>query len=97
MFEGLSNLIDDSIKRAGISRQVESSLIVEEANKIILKLFGPKKAEKIRAAWVKDKVLIIACITSSASQEANLFERAIINNINNAFEKEVVCEIRYIF
>jgi hypothetical protein len=97
MFQGLGGLVDDSIKRAGISRQVESSLVVEEANRIIKRLFGPKKAERIMAAWVKDKILTIACLNSSASQEANLFERAIINQVNNKFEKEVINDIRYIF
>lgn len=97
MAKNIKDLLKGSIKRAGIKRQVQAALVVEQADIVILEIFGKQRIAVIKTAWFKDNCLTIACLNSSAAQEIRLVENIIMNRINKHFEQNIVKQIKYIF
>jgi len=63
-------------------RGVNASLIVEEANKILIELFGKEALKYANAVYCKNNILTFACLSSTFAQEIKLNKNLIILKIN---------------
>ncbi len=95
MFD-LKSLLQKSIKRAGISRQVEAYQVVGAFNELSPKILGDKLKDSVMAISVRNKILSVACLSSVVAQELRFKEKEIINTLNERFGKEVVEKIKYV-
>jgi len=96
MFREIKSILPKSIRRAGIGRQVQDTLIIKLFNEIKEKLLITASSEKIRPVYAKGGVLVIASLSSSATKELQTKEKEIINEINNNFKKRVINKIKCI-
>ncbi len=95
MFD-LKSLLQKSIKRAGINRQVEAYQVVHAFNELSPKILGDKLKDSVMAISVRDKILSVACLSSIVAQELRFKEKKIIDTLNGKFGKEVVRKIKYV-
>ena len=95
MFNDLKYLLQKNIKKAGISRQVEATLVLERFNRVAADVFDERILQKIKPLHLKDKVITVACLSSVVAQELKLNEIKIIKEINSYFNKEVVERLRF--
>lgn len=93
--QDLKSLLNKSIQRAGITRQVDAVRVVEIAGEIIEELFSADIVSQVRPIYVKNKTLAIASLSSIASQEIRFREKEIIDMINERLGLEAVSKIRY--
>jgi hypothetical protein len=96
MVISIKNLLDDSIRKAGISDQVEASIVCEEFNKIALEILGEQVKGKLKALYVKNQTLTIAVMSSSIGQEIKLHEAAILEKLNQKTGPNKVERLRFL-
>ncbi|MBU4512827.1 DUF721 domain-containing protein [Patescibacteria group bacterium] len=95
-FQLIGKLLPKSIKRAGLSRQVEASLICSEFDNLIKHVFSPQILNQVKAMYFQNNTLTIAVLNSTLAQEIKLRERKIIGKLNNRFGKDVVLGLRFL-
>lgn len=95
MFIKIKNLLNKSINRAGFSRQIEATQVVEQADKVLRQILSQKVYEKIKPVSFKNGALTIACLNSVAAQEVKLRQREIIAQINQPFKERLVTDLRF--
>jgi len=96
MFKDLKSLLSKSIQRAGIAGQVGSAQITKIFEEITKQILSEETSSKTKAVDIKDKTLLVACLSSAAVQELQLKEAEIIKKINKTIGKEIVRKIKYI-
>jgi len=77
-------------------RGINASLIVEEANKILVDLLGAEAIKYANAVYFKNNILTFACLNSTFAQEIKLNKNQIIKFINKKFGSNTVVDIKYL-
>jgi len=90
----LGSILKNTASRSPIIRGVQSAMLVEMANDIIISMWGEAGKRYARALYIKNKILTIACLSSSMAQEIKIRERELIDNINKKSEGQVVEKVR---
>ncbi len=100
----LGSLLKDSLNRAGIRKQVDSSLILERFEKVLIELLeqelGVEKMAKIKKdikpLYVKNRVLSVASLNPCLSQEIKLREKTILYKLNSSLGENLVDKIIFV-
>lgn len=100
----LGSLLSESLSRAGIKQQVDSALVLDKFTAVIREVFLNEYAadhtdeilKELNPLYLKNKVLTIACLSSSLSQELKLREKTILYKLNSEFGKDVVEKIIFV-
>ncbi|MFH1192653.1 MAG: DciA family protein [bacterium] len=100
----LGSLLKDSLNRAGIRKQVDSSLILEKFEEVLISILeqelGEEKMKKmkkdIKPLYVKNRVLTVASLNPCVSQEIKLREKTIIYKINSEIGEDLVDKIIFV-
>jgi len=94
MWQPLGDLIPKSLKKAGIEKSVSDAMVCEEFDKLAKHILG-EQAKKCRAVYVKDRVLWIAVLSSSVSNELKMYEQDILRALSDKFGKTRVLGLRF--
>jgi len=93
----LGSLIDDTLKRHGIGRQVVASMIIKRADALMQDLLADHVKKDVRVISYKNEVITIACRHHPAMQEATRTAEDIKQSLFVDFPyiqlKEMVCKI----
>ncbi len=95
MFD-LKSLLQKSIKRAGIKRQVDAYYILRAFDKLAGNILDENLKDSVKAISVRNKTLSVACLSSIVAQELKFKEKEIIECINDKFGVETINKIKYI-
>ncbi len=95
MFQSIDKrLIAQSLQRAKINRQVEASQIIDFAEKLLVTEWGERIKKKAKPLYLKNRVLVIAVVSSVLAGDMNIKSNCLVNKINQHFGKELVDRIR---
>ena len=86
--EHISKFLAKRIKQSGFSQQVKTSLVIGSFNELAKEMFGQRILKKMKALYIKDKVLTIACLSSVMAQELNFKKAEIIEKINKKLSEK---------
>lgn len=89
MFLKLGNLLDPSLKRAGVKKSVDTARALERAEAILKALHGDDIIESIRPVYIRYKTLTFACVDASASAFIGPDEGEILDYVNKGFPYKV--------
>lgn len=95
-FSSLNNLLDKTLKRAGIYEQVVSSIVLDRFSEIVNEVMGEERARRVKGMYIKNKTLYAACLHPILAQELKMRERDILEKVNGGKEKKFIESIRYI-
>ncbi len=95
-FSSLGNLIKKTTGRSAMARQVDVAMALEKFENLVKEIWGAEMMERIRGVSIKNGVLNVACLSSSAAQEVKLREKEILNKINEGRERPIAERIRII-
>lgn len=95
-FVKLEQLLPKSIKKAGISHQLDSLKILEEFNKVAKKIFGEEVMKKIKPLYLKNGTLSIACLSSVLGERLKSQEKRVLAELNRPYKKEMVERLRFL-
>lgn len=96
MSDELKILLAKSIKKAGISQQVEDAQILKYFNEIKDSILSNEEAKKVRSMYINDNILNVASLSDIAIQKLKLSENEIIGKINEKTDVKRIIRIRYI-
>lgn len=97
MLNDLKNLLPRHLKKIGISQQVETALILEKFSRAVIEIFGEKIMDQVRPLYLKNNILAVACLSSTAAQELKSHEAEIVKKVNQQFEKAMVEKLKFVF
>lgn len=92
----LDSILKGRTRQTPVLRGAISAMTVEKANQILVGLFGEQIIDIARAVYVKNNILTIACLSSSATQEIKLYEAKIIDEINKKIGSGGIEKIRFL-
>ncbi|MFC1612964.1 DciA family protein [Patescibacteria group bacterium] len=100
----LNSLLNDSINRAGIKKQVDSVLILDKFIDVVDKIFREEVSDKIanqilkelKPLYFKNKILTLASLNPALSQEVKIMEKTILYRLNSEIGREVVNKIVFV-
>jgi hypothetical protein len=93
-FYPISRIIPKAIQKAGIDSQVSAARVVEEARKVILRLWGDERARFAEPASFREGTLNVAVRSASAAHTLRTMETRIVNEINRMLGQKKVKTIR---
>ncbi|TAN32953.1 DUF721 domain-containing protein [Patescibacteria group bacterium] len=96
MIDSLGNILKQRASTSPIWRGVRAATILEQANFEIKRLLGEEAGKYANAAYVKNNVLTVACLSTVAAQAIRLNEKEIIKTINSRAGENAVQKIRYL-
>jgi len=94
-FTSIGNLVDGSLQRTGVSKQVRTLVVLEKFNDLFFDKWGDQVRGKVQAIYIRNKVLTVSCMNSVMAQEIQLHSHLFIKEINKEFG-EVVERIRFL-
>ncbi len=95
-FTELSQVLNKRFKDSSLGKNVQATLVCEEFNKIIKNICGENITNKAQALYVKNKMLTVACLSSTVASEIKMRQDQIISKLEDKFGKGVVEDIRIV-
>lgn len=92
----ISSILRSASSRSPLIKGVTAAVTVEAANAALATLFGKQIFDHAQAAHIKNNVLAIACLSSSAAQEIKLHEARFIELVNKQVGMEAVKRVKYL-
>ncbi len=94
--QSLSDDLHKRVAKAGITKQVEASAIIEQATEALKKVMK-EHASHIRPQYVKNGTLTVTCDSAAIAHQLKLQEPQILAEIhNNSGSTTTVERIRYL-
>ena len=94
--KSLADLLKQKQDLSPLWRGVNASLIVAEANRLLLEFFGEASRQHAQAMYFKNATLTFACLSSVMAQEIKLHAKELMAKINQKFGANTVIKIKYL-
>ena len=94
MLQSLGNILQSSPSRSPLVKGVQAAMAVEAANALIGEFWGEAGVKYARALYVKDRILTIACLSSSMAQEIKLREAELVKRMNQSQGIKTIEKVR---
>ncbi len=94
-FEPIRRILPKAIQSAGISTQVTSARVLEQAKELILTLWGPEKAKYVEPISFHEGIIKWKVYAPIALQEIKIWEARLINELNRSLNKRAVLRFAY--
>lgn len=94
MLQSLGNILQNSPSRSPLVKGVQAAMAIEAANNLITEFWGSAGTRYARALYVKNRILTIACLSSSMSQEIKLREAELIKRLNQSQGIKTIEKVR---
>lgn len=94
--KSLADLLKQKQDLSPLWRGVNASLIVAEANQLLLEFFGSAAPTQAQAVYFKNATLTFACLSSVMAQEIKLNDKSLMAKINQKFGANTVIKIKYL-
>lgn len=92
----LADLLKQKQDLSPLWKGVNASMIVAEANRLLLEFFGETSYQHAQAMYFKNATLTFACLSSVVAQEIKLNEKSLMDKINQKFGANTVIKIKYL-
>jgi len=92
----IKDVANSSLEKKGIKDQLQGSLIIAEANKLLVDFFGEDFQDKARAIYFKEGVLTIAVLSDDLFGQMKSQEEEFIAILNNKFADNIVSTLKFL-
>jgi len=90
------DLLSRTLKRFGISEQVQAAQVLEEFQKQAINLLGNGVKNKIKPLYLKNKTIHVSVVSTVLATEIRLYQKRILEAINKKYKKTVVKKIQFL-
>ncbi len=84
-FSSFKDLLPKHIRTKGLAGKVEATLILEEFDKIILKVWDKEMAEYMKAVYFRNNILAVAVLHPTVAQEIKFKKQLLIAEMSRKF------------
>lgn len=96
MMKSFADILKSKGRQSPFIKGVLSAALVDNANIFIETNWGEGGKKLAQAIYVKNGVLVIACLSSIMAQEIKLKERQLLSKLNEKYSETPVKKIRYL-
>ena len=96
MMKSLADILKYKSRSSPFIKGVLSSALVDSANIFIEENWGEEGKKLAQAIYVKNGILVIACLSSIMAQEMRMKQGALLNKLNEKYSGIEVKKIRYL-
>lgn len=94
-WNSLGDLTNKHINKKGIKDKIKYSLILYEANRLIVDFLGDEAKQKVRVLYFKEGVLTIAILADDMVDEFENRKDAFVEMLNDNLGQETVKDLRF--
>ncbi len=94
--QSIGSLLPRAIKKAKLEKGVEAAQVCRLFSQIAQEAVPPEVAKKIKPLYVKNKILVVAVLSSVVAQELQFEQEKIISQINQRLGRPAVAKIKYL-
>ena len=94
MFKDVKSLLPKTIKKIGISRQLDSVRLIKIFEKTIISELSSDFANKIKVLYIKGKIVSLVSFSSEATRQIKSLETNLVNRANKTAGDNYVEKIR---
>ncbi|MBU1203408.1 DUF721 domain-containing protein [Patescibacteria group bacterium] len=87
---------DKALGQKGMNNQIEKTLLLEQANKILLDILGQESQDKFRAMYFRGSTLTIAVLDDGLLYKMETSKEQLIKKINSYFGKNIVDDCQFL-
>jgi hypothetical protein len=96
MFKDIKTLLPRSVKRAGISRKLQTAGILHIFRQEAEKILQGDLTDQVKPLYMKRGVLVVATLSSLAAKKLQENEKKLLRRLNRAGGEEAVEKIEYL-
>jgi predicted nucleic acid-binding Zn ribbon protein len=96
MMKSFGDILNNQSFNSSVLRTVQAAVVIQAAETVFKQFFGEAILDYAKPAYIQNKVLIVACLSSSAAQEIRLKEQDIIAYIKQKVPTVQLEKIRYL-
>ncbi len=93
--DSIGSIFGNKDHRSALMRGVAESMAMEEANKLLISIFGETAKNNCQAVFVKNKILSLACLSSVLEEQIKAREKEIVDNLNKKLGTQDVEKLRF--
>lgn len=96
MMKSFGDILNNQSFSSSVMRTVHATVVIQAAEDAFKQFFGASILDYAKPAYIQNKVLIIACLSSNAAQEIRLKENDILALIKQKVPTVHLEKIRYL-
>jgi hypothetical protein len=93
-FQPIRRILPGAVHKAGISRQVEATRVLDITRECLMSMWGPEKASMVDAVSFANGELRLLSNVPAAIQELRMWDVRLRNEINRQLEGKIVHTLR---
>jgi hypothetical protein len=94
--DSLGSIFGNKDKRSALMRGVAESMALEEANKLLISIFGETAKNNCQPVFIKNKILSLACLSSVLEEQIKARETEIVSNLNKKLGDQIIEKVRFL-
>lgn len=92
----IKDVADYSLEKKGIKNQLQESLVIKEANKLIVEFFAEDAKDKARAIYFSSGVLTIAVLSDDLHGQMKSQEEKFVAILNSKFLDNIISSLKFL-
>ncbi|MDD4995464.1 MAG: DciA family protein [Patescibacteria group bacterium] len=90
----IKKLLDEAVKRAGITQSVNAARVVEEFNRVCRELYGKLTCDAVAHVSFRNGIVRVSCGHAVVAQNLQFNKSRLINEINRGLKAKAVSGIK---
>ena len=95
-WSNIKDIANYSLEKKGIKDQLQESLVISEANKLIVDFFGSDFQDKARAIYFSSGVLTVAVLSDDLHGQMKSQSAEFVAVLNNKFSDNIVSTLKFL-
>ena len=95
-WSNIKDLADSFMEKKGLKDKTQESLLLIQANQLLLDFFGQKSKDKIRALYFKEGILTIVILSDNLYHKIEQEKNEFISRLNKLQQKEIISTLRFL-
>ena len=95
-WNSFKDLADQAMSKKGIKSQIQESLILESANRVLIDILSAKAKDKMSAIYFKNGVLTIAALSDSLLKQLHDDKDLFLASLNSKLGDNIVEDLNFL-
>lgn len=95
-WNSFKDLADRAISQKGLKKKIEESLVLDHANRLLIKFLSNQAKDKISAVYFKSGILTIAALDNSLLEQMMKDKDIFIASLNAKLEDHIVEKLNFL-
>ena len=95
-WNSFKDLADSAVNKKGIKNQIQESLVLESANKILVNFLSEEARDKLSAIYFKNGILTIAALNNTLLNKLLEDKKLFISTLNSKLGDNIIEDLNFL-